>query len=254
MSVSVALYDRANSYIGTNAAPQRTKVVAQRRQGDFCPVGTRRWPCRCQSNGQVSMIANNQVNSLIHEVSEGLLVLTLPGGKDPAVHLAKKTWLCYFSGITGVVTLQYAISTIAPCYNSTELINFPTLSSGKCGEKPSKKRTLPDWLPHLACCGSSIASASRENYHPRELSRRAVCMTNVIIADHQAIFRAGVAKVLAVEDDIRIVGQPQSHEQMLNALGALARPRAAGFDQLPAIVCRNQSSHRGARHQDSGNG
>jgi DNA-binding NarL/FixJ family response regulator len=43
-------------------------------------------------------------------------------------------------------------------------------------------------------------------------------MINVIIADHQAIFRAGVAKVLAVEDDIRIVGQPQSHEQMLNAL------------------------------------
>ena len=43
-------------------------------------------------------------------------------------------------------------------------------------------------------------------------------MINVIIADHQAIFRAGVAKVLAVEDDIRIVGQPHSHEQMLNAL------------------------------------
>src|SRR5664279_4104635 len=43
-------------------------------------------------------------------------------------------------------------------------------------------------------------------------------MINVIIADHQAIFRAGVAKVLAVEDDIRIVGQPPSSEQMLNAL------------------------------------
>ena len=43
-------------------------------------------------------------------------------------------------------------------------------------------------------------------------------MINVIIADHQAIFRAGVAKVLAVEDDIRIVGQPHSSEQMLNAL------------------------------------
>lgn len=43
-------------------------------------------------------------------------------------------------------------------------------------------------------------------------------MINVIIADHQAIFRAGVAKVLAVEDDIRIVGQPRSPEQMLNAL------------------------------------
>lgn len=43
-------------------------------------------------------------------------------------------------------------------------------------------------------------------------------MINVIIADHQAIFRAGVAKVLAVEDDIRIVGQPQSAAQVLNAL------------------------------------
>ena len=46
-------------------------------------------------------------------------------------------------------------------------------------------------------------------------------MINVIIADHQAIFRAGVAKVLAVEDDIRIVGQPQTSEQMLNALERL---------------------------------
>jgi len=43
-------------------------------------------------------------------------------------------------------------------------------------------------------------------------------MINVIIADHQAIFRAGVAKVLAVEEDIRIVGQPPSSEQLLNAL------------------------------------
>jgi len=43
-------------------------------------------------------------------------------------------------------------------------------------------------------------------------------MINVVIADHQAIFRAGVSKVLAVEDDIRIVGQPQSHAQMVNTL------------------------------------
>jgi len=49
-------------------------------------------------------------------------------------------------------------------------------------------------------------------------------MINVIIADHQAIFRAGVAKVLAVEEDVRIVGQPQSPEQLLNALDKL-RPR-----------------------------
>ncbi len=46
-------------------------------------------------------------------------------------------------------------------------------------------------------------------------------MINVIIADHQAIFRAGIAKVLAVEEDIRIVGQPQSPEQLLNTLEKL---------------------------------
>ena len=46
-------------------------------------------------------------------------------------------------------------------------------------------------------------------------------MINIVIADHQAIFRAGVAKVLAVEDDLRIVGQPQTTEQMLNALDRL---------------------------------
>ena len=46
-------------------------------------------------------------------------------------------------------------------------------------------------------------------------------MINVIIADHQAIFRAGIAKVLAVEEDIRIVSQPQSPEQLLNALERL---------------------------------
>jgi len=46
-------------------------------------------------------------------------------------------------------------------------------------------------------------------------------MINVIIADHQSIFRAGIAKVLAVEEDIRIVGQPQSPEQLLNTLDKL---------------------------------
>lgn len=46
-------------------------------------------------------------------------------------------------------------------------------------------------------------------------------MINIIIADHQAIFRAGVAKILAVEDDLRIVGQPQSAEQLTNSLDKL---------------------------------
>ena len=46
-------------------------------------------------------------------------------------------------------------------------------------------------------------------------------MTNIIIADHQAIFRAGIAKILAVEDDLRIVGQPRSMEQLAVCLDKL---------------------------------
>ena len=43
-------------------------------------------------------------------------------------------------------------------------------------------------------------------------------MINVILADHQKIFRIGMASALAAEDDIRIVGQPRSVEQLLNGL------------------------------------
>jgi len=43
-------------------------------------------------------------------------------------------------------------------------------------------------------------------------------MYKVILADNQAIFRAGIAKVLAVEDDLRIVAQAQTPEQMMMAL------------------------------------
>ena len=40
----------------------------------------------------------------------------------------------------------------------------------------------------------------------------------VILSDNQAIFRAGIAKVLAVEDEMRIVAQAQTQEQMFMAL------------------------------------
>lgn len=43
-------------------------------------------------------------------------------------------------------------------------------------------------------------------------------MLKIILADNQAIFRAGIAKVLAVEDDFRIVAQAQSLEQFGMAL------------------------------------
>ena len=64
-------------------------------------------------------------------------------------------------------------------------------------------------------------------------------MTNVILADQQAIFCAGMAKVLAVEDDMRIVGQPKSAEQLLHALERL-RPKvvvlSSGFVGVLAEV------------------
>ena len=46
-------------------------------------------------------------------------------------------------------------------------------------------------------------------------------MINVILADHQRIFRIGMASALAAEDDIRIVGQPQSIDQLMHGLERL---------------------------------
>lgn len=43
-------------------------------------------------------------------------------------------------------------------------------------------------------------------------------MLKIILADNQAIFRAGAAKVLAVEDDFRIVAQCETVEKMRAAL------------------------------------
>ena len=43
-------------------------------------------------------------------------------------------------------------------------------------------------------------------------------MLKVVLADNQTIFRAGAAKVLAVEDEVRIVAQAQTAEQMYMAL------------------------------------
>ncbi len=43
-------------------------------------------------------------------------------------------------------------------------------------------------------------------------------MINVILADHQRIYRIGMASALAAEDDIRIIGQPHSIDQLLGGL------------------------------------
>jgi DNA-binding NarL/FixJ family response regulator len=62
---------------------------------------------------------------------------------------------------------------------------------------------------------------------------------NVIIADHQPVFRAGIAKLLAAEDDMRVVAQPLSTSHLLNAIERL-RPHvvilSSGFLADPSDI------------------
>jgi DNA-binding NarL/FixJ family response regulator len=41
---------------------------------------------------------------------------------------------------------------------------------------------------------------------------------DVVIADHQELFHIGIAEILAVANDVRVVGQSQSPEQLLRIL------------------------------------
>jgi DNA-binding NarL/FixJ family response regulator len=43
-------------------------------------------------------------------------------------------------------------------------------------------------------------------------------MIEVVIADHLELFSIGLTEVLAGQDDVRVVGQPQSPEQLLKTL------------------------------------
>ncbi len=53
-------------------------------------------------------------------------------------------------------------------------------------------------------------------------------MLKMVLADKQAIFRAGIAKVLGVEDEIRIVAQVQSPDQIPMSLEKF-RPNVLAF-------------------------
>lgn len=54
----------------------------------------------------------------------------------------------------------------------------------------------------------------------RSRQETAKLMNRLILADDQAIFRTGAARVLALEDDMRIVAQCENTEKMLAALEA----------------------------------
>ena len=61
-------------------------------------------------------------------------------------------------------------------------------------------------------------------------------MIDVIIADHQELFRVGMAEVLAVADDVCVVGQAQSPEQLLSVLkGFTPRVLVLSTSFLPAF-------------------
>lgn len=64
---------------------------------------------------------------------------------------------------------------------------------------------------------------------------------NVVIADHQPVYRAGLAKLLATEDDMRIIAQPLSSEHLMNVLEKL-RPHvlviSSGFIDEPEKLKR----------------
>ena len=65
-------------------------------------------------------------------------------------------------------------------------------------------------------------------------------MLKMVLADKQAIFRAGIAKVLGVEDEIRIVAQVQSADQIPMSLEKF-RPNVLAFaanlaPNLPELI------------------
>jgi DNA-binding NarL/FixJ family response regulator len=73
-------------------------------------------------------------------------------------------------------------------------------------------------------------------------------MLKIILADNQAIFRAGAAKVLAVEDDFRIVAQADSKDKLEMAIsnfraGVLifAESLKADLPHLSAIAKKNKT-------------
>ena len=63
---------------------------------------------------------------------------------------------------------------------------------------------------------SDLAKPSKPNGHAD--AAPAAPPIRVIIADSQAIFRVGIRKVLAVEDDLRVVGQAETLGQVLSAV------------------------------------
>ncbi len=70
--------------------------------------------------------------------------------------------------------------------------------------------------PHGRYMASAAMSTGEARVAPPEHESREQFI-RVIVADSQAIFRAGLRKIFAVEDDIRVVGQAETLEQAVSA-------------------------------------
>src|SRR6185437_13123439 len=67
-------------------------------------------------------------------------------------------------------------------------------------------------------------------------------MNRLILADNQAIFRAGAARVMALEDDMSIVAQCESAEKLFTVLegtrGAIVLVASSLHADLPILCAR----------------
>src|SRR5881394_2844335 len=64
---------------------------------------------------------------------------------------------------------------------------------------------------------ASISVSAEDNIEQPIPDESGGTFISVIVADSQAIFRAGLRKIFAVEDDIRVVGQAETLSQALSA-------------------------------------
>ena len=65
-------------------------------------------------------------------------------------------------------------------------------------------------------------------------------MVDVIIADHQELFRVGMAEILAVADDICVVGQVQSRT-VAERIERSHTSRISSLDELSGSVFKDSA-------------
>src|SRR5437868_15539087 len=75
----------------------------------------------------------------------------------------------------------------------------------------------PDRIRVVKHMASPALSTGDARVAPPDMENREQFI-RVIVADSQAIFRAGLRKIFAVEDDIRVVGQAESLAQTMAAV------------------------------------